>query len=276
MLSLIQRNYDISYKNFDRTDQLEPETGAAVARKIGITATDVILALGALVGSGLVIASLGSGWGIALGIAGGAYLTLTVVARMIPRASQPTDKNWNTELHHAAWHKDASKVRELIQKGTEVEVRNGTGQTPLRQALFQENNNEVISLLIEALESKEGKTEIDEISNSATLFCLAITNGYGKEVLERLITEENKNNPGGPSGEVESPITLALKSNNKDAVALLKGRGVEIPSITDPLSPPLPQQESLFKKEDAYSHHPQIDHLPPGGTSLPSSVKKDL
>ena len=229
MLSLIQRRSDISYKHFNRVNQLEPKTGPEKARNIGATAIDVILALGALAASGLVVAYLGSSWGIALGIAGGAYLTVTVVVRMIPRASRPTDRYGNTELHHAARNGDSKKVLELIRKGAEVEVRDNTGQTPLRQALRHRVNGDVVNLLIDALVDKEGETEIDEISeHSVTLFATAIMKDYGKEVLEKLMTENNKTKVGH-SAVYTKPINYAYDYKNQDAIDLLEKEGVEPP-----------------------------------------------
>ena len=137
---------------------------------------------------------------------------------------EPSDVNardgaGNTALHFAALNHDVAAVEALVGAGADVNVRNAAGATPL---LYGAGRAEVVRLLLAAGAAPEVRSLL-----SMTPLSVAVAHPEGFESVERLLAAGVDPRAHPPVGR-SVILNYAIQSGNRRTIDLLLAKGVHV------------------------------------------------
>jgi len=125
-------------------------------------------------------------------------------------------------LHQAAVSGDINRVKELLTKGADINLKNRQGWTPLHAAVWNQKQD-IAKLLIE----KGADVNVKDRSSRTALQFAADTGQ--KEIVELLLA--NKADVNTVSARAENALTLAKKKGHKEIADLLVQHGATEPDL---------------------------------------------
>lgn len=125
----------------------------------------------------------------------------------------------NTALHFAALNHDVAAVEALVGAGADVNVRNAAEATPL---LYGAGHAEIVRLLLAAGAAPEVRSRL-----SMTPLSVAVAHPEGFESVERLIAAGVDPRAHGPVGR-SVILNYAIQAGNRRTIDLLLAKGVQV------------------------------------------------
>jgi len=128
-------------------------------------------------------------------------------------------------LHQAAVSGDINRVKELLTKGADINLKNRQGWTPLHAAVWNQKQD-IAKLLIE----KGADVNVKDRSNRTALQFAADTGQ--KEIVELLLAKKADVNT--INARADNALTLAKKKGHKEIADLLVQHGATEPDLEAP------------------------------------------
>lgn len=152
-----------------------------------------------------------------------------------------TEATWaqtNKSIDQAAVDGDVARVKELLDKGTDINTRNRMDYTPLLGAA-RNGRKEVVDLLL----SKGADINAKERSGKTALF-LAVEFGH-KEIVQVLLDKGADINV--VTGRGENAFSMAKKTGNTEIVGMLAKKGATDPVVQDAYGEGLYESEAMMR-----------------------------
>ena len=141
----------------------------------------------------------------------------------------PTAEAPDIDIHDAAYDGNIEAVKQHLDAGTDVDARDGEGETPLNRAAY-EGHKETVELLIAAGADVNAKDRI-----RCTALHWAAVDG-NNEIAELLIANAADVNAKGDDGR--TPLHVAVVNGHKEIAKLLIAEGADV-NATDGERTPL-------------------------------------
>jgi ankyrin repeat protein len=135
-----------------------------------------------------------------------------------PEVVKGKDEGGSTPLHHAAGYGPLANVLLLIEKGADVNAKNGRGSTPLHWSIHDEAK---VRLLL----SKGCDINARQAQGRTPLYLSAML-GDGIATMRLLLT--NGADPNLASANRQTPLMMAAARGNVEGIRLLIERGAEV------------------------------------------------
>ncbi|MEA3495445.1 MAG: ankyrin repeat domain-containing protein [Bacteroidota bacterium] len=148
-------------------------------------------------------------------------------------------------VYISTFHNAAIAVRQLIDRGANVNVSTSTGETPLIRACMQ-NNLKIVKLLVEAGANINARMHsninydkadifnLDEGGNSALM--AAVNNDFGNTALVKYLLNNNADigiiTPYEKRNVLMEYVTNGFNTNESEIIPLLLAHGID-PNATD-------------------------------------------